>query len=1234
MSTWRGGAARLWLAWVSAVARGELRRQLFDSVNLILMASLVVQTCIYALNSESMAQIGASDVPRNSSYVIYYFTSDNGFWLIFFLAHIMTSAVVDDLKHRFAEVAYAFPCGPRTYLFGKYLGALAAGLAVAASVSISWVLVPMAMRHLAGRADLFMPTPWTEVAHAYALFLVPSVFGFGTLYFAAAVWSGRSAPAYALSFLVMAVWMVGILVLWRGAVDREAGEWLDPIGFNSVAAQLSYWTAEERIHGAMKLTGPFLTNRLGVIGLGALGLVAAFARPSAERLLFGYQRADVRGPRGVLGGGRRQATPNPERPTSALPSSAVPIPSVAKAQARFDIRAHIRTVALVTWQLVAESLRSRGTRMVLLLGLTLMVASAMFQLDGGADGPQLPWAGLVGLRLVEFFYMPAAIFLCSSAGNWVTRERDAGLSQIQDALPAPTWVIALPRALALAGLALALALAPTLSLLLVELAIDRTTFAPRESLFFAFAVIWPANLQVAALALFFYSVVSRRALAHFLAFSAVFLCVMNHSLNVVSQTALQYAMPIHVFYSPLTGLAPWITQAIWVNGWLLSVAAAIVFAAVVWWPRGTELALRARLQRALRERSSGQILMLGAIVAVGALCGLRVYRAVNVENRYRSPKEERAEAASYEATYAGVADAPRPHVVEGRLEIELRPAEREARLVYELTLENDGARPIEALDFDVPEKLSLAAIEAGDRMVASWDRDDRLRHHRLTFGRSLEPGATVHVTWRGVASWPSFANEGKPHPMSSEGAWLQDQDLLPRLGYDRRRELRAAGYRREHGLPARRPLPIAPDTSSSRQAYGLESTAFPLTVAVRAPDALVLLVSGAAEGHGQVEGRVSGSERLAIVAGRYARTSGTFGGAEGEVSVDVYHHAERVAAARAFRDAAVRSLGALSARYGDYGRPRVRIVEVPREIKATGLFGDILLLSDEDGWDDTPENPGVLFATARHLSKRWWIDRLHPAHVAGYATLGEGLPVLSGLVTVDAVLGRETRRAISDRIGEKVLRSIAEAREPVVPLLAADAGAYVPLYAGLALQRLRDELGPDAFDGALRQHLGAQGGRGALGASLASLASTWEALPGAGSAAQGLRTVESWAVRALSAEGAPGGDGRWDITLDLAFTPYTFEGHAWRPSAASASAQAPLTLALLDDAGNELSRVLAVRSPGADRVTFTSERPPAAVVVDPDRVLLDRSPQQDRAAVRRVGVRWAPLGRLAVPAAD
>ncbi|WP_433927425.1 hypothetical protein AB3662_30455 [Sorangium cellulosum] len=1209
--------------WVSAVARGELRRQLLGSVNLILMASLVVQTCIYALNSEYMAQIGASDVPRNSPYVIYHFTSDNGFWLIFFLAHIMTSAVVDDLKHRFAEVAYTFPCGPRTYLFGKYLGALATGLAVAASVSISWVLVPMALRHLAGRADLFMLTPWSAVAHAYALFLVPSVFGFGTLYFAAAVWSGRSAPAYALSFLVMAVWMVGILVLWRGGVDREAGEWLDPIGYNSVAAQLSYWTAEERARGGMSLTGPFLANRLGVMGLGALALVAAFARPSAERLLVGYQRGEVAGSRWVRGRGHGQATRSPAHSSCAQTSRdarALPGPG---ARARFDTRAQGRAVVLVAWQLLAESLRSRGTRMVLLFGLILMVASAMFQLDGGADGPQLPWAGVVGLRLVEFFYMPTAIFLCSSAGAWVTRERDAGFSQIQDALPAPTWAIALPRALALAGLALALALAPTLSLLLVELAIDRATFAPREGLFFALAVIWPANLQVAALALFFYSVVSRRALAHFLAFSAVFLCVMNHSLDVVSQTALQYAMPIHVFHSPLTGLAPWITQAIWVNGWLLSVAAAIVFAAVLWWPRGTELTFRARLQRALRERSPGQRVVLGGIVAVGALCGLRVYRAVNIENRYRSPEEQRAEAASYEARYAGVAAAPRPHVVGGRLEIELRPAEREARLVYELTLANDGARPIEALDFDVPEKLSLAAIDAEDRAISSWDRDDRLRHHRITFNRPLEPGATARVTWRGAAAWPSFANEGKPHPMSSEGAWLRDQDLLPRLGYDRRRELRSEGHRREHGLPARRPLPSPADAAPSRLAYGMEGSAFPLTVTVRAPAALALVVSGAAEGRGQVEGRVSGSERLAIVAGRYARTSGTFGGAEGEVSVDVYHHAERVSVARAFRDAAVRSLGVLSARYGDYGRPRVRIVEVPREIEATGLFGDVLLLSEEDGWDDTPENPGVLFATARHLSKRWWVERLRPALVAGHATLGEGLPVLSGLVTVDAVLGRETRRAISDRIGEKALRAIAEAREPVVPLMDADAGAYVPLYAGLALQRLRDELGPDAFDGALRQHLGEQGGRGAAGADLAALASTWEALPGAGSAAQALWTVESWAVRALSAEGAPGGDGRWDITLDLAFTPYTFEGHAWRPSLAPANAQAPLTLALLDDAGNELSRVFVTRSPGADRVTFTSERRPVAVVVDPDRVLLERSPQQDRAAVRRAGVRWA-----------
>ncbi|WP_437729167.1 hypothetical protein [Sorangium sp. So ce861] len=1187
------------------IAAFEARQQLGSLATVVLMLVLVGYTSMHTLSGESLAEIGAADAPRNCPFIVYHFSSGSCLWLLFFLAYLMTAPVSRDLNSRMAEVCHALPVGPRRYLLGKYLGGLVASHAVALAISASFVLSPWIGRAAGLGPELFGPTPWRAIAQAYLLFMSVMILGVGSLFFAMTVWTGRAAAPYAAAFALMVASMLSITVFWEGGVDGVAGQWLDPTGYNSVLAQVSYWTADERAGGVMELTPPLVANRLVLLAVGGLALALSLRRPDVARLVRGAAAS-----RRVRGGD--------EPPAGGL-APAHP----AHVALRFDAGARLATAARLGLGLFVRHARSASFLLMMAFGLAVMVGGGFLHVLAGKDGRLLPWFGLLWLKTLDFFYLPAALYLCFAASQLVTREREHRLAEVQDALPAPTWLLAAPRIVALAGLSLLLAAIPLLGTWILELAVAPETFAP-EGLALTLLVVWPTFFQLAALAFAAYALVTRRWLAHFLAIMAVFVCVVNHELEIVTNSQLQVAMPVHVRYSPLTGAGAWVEPALWLGGWFLAITGILLAIAVWLWPRGTEAGVRARLAAAWSGRSGWQLGAAAALAAAAAGTGWKVDRALRHDNGYRAAIDERAEAAAYERQYGARRGEPAPRILSARAEIELRPAEGEVAVTYTAELGNETGAPIQGIDVEPPERFRLDEIQVGGAPAAGWQVDSALRRHRVRLAGPLAPGQRARLTIRGVAAWRSFANEGDPHPIGPAGAWLVAEDLLPRLGYDRGREIKVAAFRREHGLGARRAPGDGEGAGEARAiAHGLAGTPVPVSIDVRAPAGLSVVVPSAAGDGGHVAGATDGPLRFAVIAGRYDVLRRRWDGPTGPVDVEVYHHPERVRAAEAIAAAAEASLAELSGRYGAYGHGALRVVQAPQHVGQAALYGDVLVLPEPYGWDHAPfdgRHDAVLLHVARTLAEHWWVERLRPALAPGHAVLGEGLPLCSALAVVEAVRGGSVAAGHVDRLVDEVLRELAQAQGDVPPLAEADDEPHVARHAALVLHGVRHEIGAERFDEALRGWLSAAEQGAGASATLAAIRARWEA-SGGEEVASAFEHVHAWDLRLLRAETVPLSAGRFQVAVDLDARAYELGAGGWRDLDRALD---PIELAILDRGGKELARVTGRAAGG--RITAEVAAVPAEVVLDPERHVLDRKPHDNRRPVVLVSAQAARSG--------
>ena len=282
-------------------------------------------------------------------------------------------------------------------------------------------------------------------------------------------------------------------------------------------------------------------------------------------------------------------------------------------------------------------------------------------------------------------------------------------------------------------------------------------------------------------------------------------------------------------YSDMRGFGPSLGPWLWFKLYWAAWALLLAVAARLLWARGTERSLRSRLQLARRRFTRATAGVAATAVALILTLGGFIFYNTNVaQSRTVTASERDGAARRVRAALRKVLRASRsPRSRATNLRVEIYPERREAEIrgTYrprEHQCRGDRLHPSDHRPGQV--ETGAVSFDRPASLACSWTTTSATAFMRWSSRSS--PATRCISTSRCISRRMASATT-EPMPSSSQnGSHFTNRDWLPAIGYQRNRELDAAGVRRQYGLARRPAVPSLDDAEARRIRVGGDPIAF------------------------------------------------------------------------------------------------------------------------------------------------------------------------------------------------------------------------------------------------------------------------------------------------------------------------------------------------------------------------------------------------------------------------
>jgi len=971
-------------------------------------------------------------------------------------AGIFGDAASRDVQTRMHSLFYTFPIREAHYLGGRFLGGLLVNAILVMGVPLG-LLVASLMPYMS--AGKFGPVQLDAYVQTYVLILLPNVIIIGAFMFAAAALTRQALATYLGG---LALFLLGALAAEfttaLGSATLEA--LLGPFGGGAISLTTKLWTPAEQNSRLIGWPTVMLLNRALWIGIAALAfalLVARFrfAHPSGVALRRWWRRRAV---------------------VDTAPDRLAPVHPVSQASAAgrsFDFGGRVRqTIAVAArgWREIAAT----KAFLLILAGAMVIVFTAGWNVGTEIFGTESwPVTHLIAGTVLSSFLPPViALLVAVLAGELVWREREVGMGDIAAVTPVPNSVALLGRFLALVAMLAALQLAFMGAGMILQALQGYTRFEIPVYLKLLFGIKLVDYVLLAALAMAAHVIVNNKYLGHVIVV-VYFVSTMVSGLIGITNRMVIYGSDPGWVWSDLNGLAPFIAGLVWFKLYWAAWALLFALLASLFWVRGRELGLRRRLALA-RQRLQGSAMRAAAVALtlIVALGGFVFYNT-NVINEYSTPEEIAAGKAEYERKYKRFDDAPSPTLFAARMNVELYPAKRAAEVKGTFRLVNRADRAIDSIHV-LPSMQVDTRVVSFDRGVRLVVDDSVLRYRIYALERPLAPGDSIAMTFELVHRPRGFRNAGAATDVTPNGAYIEG-NWLPVLGYSPGRELLDETKRRELGLPPRKVAPSAGDVETRTGVKPVQLVDVETFIGTDPRQTAVtpgtLVREWTEKGRRYFHYKTDQPIRYggAVLSAEYAVRRDT---AEGVALAVYYHPTHDVNVDRMIRSMRA-SLAYYSEQFGPYQYKELRVVEFPRYASFARAHPHTITFSEGGAFltrVDSGDVDRTFFVVAHETAHQWWGGQVIPASAPGAGFVSESVAQYSSMMVLETSYGAEMAREFYDFNMDKYFegRSVYTNRE--VPLLDVVNQSNVYYFkGGVAMYTLRERLGADVLNGALRR---------------------------------------------------------------------------------------------------------------------------------------------------------------------
>ncbi|MGM9484058.1 ABC transporter permease/M1 family aminopeptidase [Roseateles sp. NT4] len=1181
----------MWLEFLRFDLRLQLRQWLLWVTTLPLMG-----IAFLSARSDSFRIGGAiGNLHMNAPTVIAQQLTVLSIVAMFLVTAFIAGAVLRDNDAGIADLLFATPMRKLDYLGGRFLAGLAACLLVFALVTLAMVIGSRMPGIAPERLGDFSLWPY---AWSFAVFVVPN------LLFVAALLMLLAATTRSMSMVYVGV--VAFLALWSAASflgqrpdGFTVGALLDPFGVRVLALATRYFTPAEANTRLPELAGALLANRLLWSAI-SLGLFAATV------VLFKPQR---------LGTGRAW-----QRRRAAVPSAAAPI---VNAPRRITPRFVNTTAWAQCWQLLRFDARGVLRSLPFLVMLMLAVANFLANYAVGGmrfDSVPYPLTRLMLQEISDGMNFVLVVVLLFYSGELVHRDRQTRIADVGDALPLPDWVPLVARSGTLAAVVLAFLGAGAVVAVGIQLIKGGVDIQPL--LYLKGTFINAAYFVLMGLALLALQVMAGNRYAGYAAGAALLASGALLQGARLDDRLYNFASLPPLVYSDMNGygdLSGWAWFALY---WGLGAAALLALAQMLR-TRGTPPTTRQRLAAAARALGGRRGLVLATCLGAFTAAQAWIFYNTHVLNRYTSAEQRLDARVDYEKAYRGLLGRPQLSLAALRAEVEIFPAQRAATLRAHYTLRNDTTAPIATLFFQSDVDTDTVIEQLPPHRVT---RDDpRFGVLLIELDQPLAPGATLLLDAHVQVRPRGFTNSGALGRIHENGTLFTLEDFFPKLSYDASQELDDPRDRSARGLGAPHRLPALEDAAARQHnylaQYGVPAGLIDFEATVSTSADQTAIAPGDLQRQWESGGRRYFHYKMAspilpfvsFQSGRWQTRTARWQG----VDITVFHdprHAWNVDRMLAGAQAA---LAYNSEHFGPYPHKALRIVETPLYQSYARSFPMTVPFSESLGFVSDLREPGgvdhVFYVTAHEVAHQWWGDQAIAANVQGAGLITESLAEYSALMTMKQRFGVEALRPILRFDADEYFRGRGAERVGELPLVRDEGQAYITYRKGsLALMRLKNAIGEAAVNRALGRFIAERRYQGPPYATSLDLLQALRAEAPADQQALIGELFERIVVydnRVLAATAKPRSDAQWDVTLQLSLA--RFEADAKGRETPLTDDQA-VEVALFAAADRPLYRAAHRLPAGTSTLTVTVKEKPMAVALDPDGLLLDRIPADNR----------------------
>ncbi|MGA6168623.1 M1 family aminopeptidase, partial [Amycolatopsis magusensis] len=194
----------------------------------------------------------------------------------------------------------------------------------------------------------------------------------------------------------------------------------------------------------------------------------------------------------------------------------------------------------------------------------------------------------------------------------------------------------------------------------------------------------------------------------------------------------------------------------------------------------------------------------------------------------------------------------------------------------------------------------------------------------------------------------------------------------------------------------------------------------------------------------------------------------------GGIAIEVYYDPKHEFNVDRMIAATKKSLDYFQANFTPYQHRQVRIIEFPAYARFAQSFANTIPFSESIGFVADLRDPAavdyVFYVTAHEVAHQWWAHQVIGADAQGSTMLSESLSQYSALMVMEKEYGRAKMRRFLKYELDRYLSERAGERVEELPLYRVENQQYIHYRKGsLAFYRLREELGEDAVNRALKQ---------------------------------------------------------------------------------------------------------------------------------------------------------------------